>query len=115
MVERHGGGQPKPYTPAEQERILREVRRKPVRDQDGTATWSLTTLQRVLRRPDGLPRVSTCTIWCVLNEAGFTRTKEQNWCETGTVTVIDPSATAKNLIEAAYQQAVLPICYDQAK
>jgi transposase len=50
LVERHGGGQPKQYTAAEQERILREVHRAPDRDEDGTATWSLTTLQRALRR-----------------------------------------------------------------
>ena len=51
----HGGGQPKRYTPAEQERILREVRRAPARDEDGTATWSLATLQGTLRRaPDGV-------------------------------------------------------------
>ena len=51
----HGGGQPKRYTSKEQARILREVRREPERDADGTATWSLSTLQRALRRaPDGL-------------------------------------------------------------
>lgn len=56
---RHGGGQPT-YGPEERERILAEVRRPPEREQDGTATWSLVTLQRALRRaPDGLPRVST--------------------------------------------------------
>jgi transposase len=44
----HGGGQPKRYTRAEQERILREVRRAPDRDADRTGTWSLATLQRAL-------------------------------------------------------------------
>ncbi len=34
----HGGGQPKRYTPMEQERILREVRRVPDRDADQTGT-----------------------------------------------------------------------------
>jgi len=46
LGEHHGGGQPKRYTEAEQERILQEARRTPDRDTDGTATWSLTTLQR---------------------------------------------------------------------
>ena len=102
---RHGGGQPKRYTAAEQERILREVRRDPEREADGTATWSLTTLQRALRRAqDGLPTVSTFTIWCVLHDAGFGWGKDRSWCETGTaqrkrksgtVTVHDPDATAK--------------------
>jgi transposase len=102
----HGGGQPKRSTQTEQERILREVRRAPDRDTDRTATWSLSTLQGALRRaPDGLPGVSTYTIWCVLRDAGFTWDKDRSWCETGTamrtrtsgtVTVIDPDATAKN-------------------
>jgi transposase len=105
LMERHGGGQPKRYTVIEQERILREVRRTPDREQDKTATWSLSTLQGALRRgADGLPGVSTYTIWCVLRDAGFTWTKDRSWCETGTairkrksgtVTVVDPDAVAK--------------------
>ena len=60
---RHGGGPPVRYGPAERERILREFRRPPDRAEDGTATWSLTTLRRALRRaPGGLPTVSTATI-----------------------------------------------------
>jgi transposase len=79
LADRRGSGQPKQYTPAEQERILREVRRTPDRDEDGTATWSLTTLQRALRRAaDGLPQVSTYTIWCVLHDAGFVWTKDRS-------------------------------------
>jgi transposase len=103
--EHHGGGQPKRYTETEQERIVREARRTPDRDKDGTATWSLTTLQRALRRaPDGLPDISTYTIWCVLHDAGFVWTKDRSWCEmgtvvrkrkSGTVTVVDPDATPK--------------------
>jgi hypothetical protein len=90
---------------AEQERILGEFRRLPDRDQDGTATWSLTTLQRALRRaPDGLPRVSTFTILRTLWEAGYTFQQNRTWCATGTaqrkrkhgvVTVTDPEATPK--------------------
>lgn len=105
LIERHGGGQPKRYTETEQERIVREARRTPDRNKDGTATWSLTTLQRALRHaPDGLPAISTYTIWCVLHDAGFVWSKDQSWCETGTVvrkrksgtvTVIDPDAAAK--------------------
>ena len=101
----HGGGQPKRYTQTEEERILQEVRCAPDRDQDRTATWSLTTLQRALRRAaDGLPGVSTYTIWCVLHNAGFTWDRDRSWCETGTavrkrksgtVTVVDPDATPK--------------------
>jgi transposase len=81
---RHGGGPAKLYTGAQEERILREVRRSPDRETDGTATWSLTTLQRALRRaPDGLPTVSTQTIWCVLHDAGYSWQRDRSWCETG--------------------------------
>jgi len=80
--------------------------RAPDRDQDGTATWSLTTLQRALRRaPDGLPTVSTATILAVLWAAGYTWQHNRTWCHTGTarrrrrdgtvVEVHDPLATPK--------------------
>lgn len=105
LEAQHGGGQPKRYAAVEQERILQEARRSPQRQLDGTATWSLTTLQRALRRaPDGLPTVSTFTIWRVLHDAGFRWGKDRSWCETGTavrkrkhgaVTVYDPDAVAK--------------------
>jgi transposase len=69
---RHGGGPTPTYTAKERERILEEARRKPDREKDGTATWSLSTLRRALRRaPDGLPEVSTYTIWRVLKEADY--------------------------------------------
>ena len=81
------------------------MRRPPDRDADRTSSWSLTTLQRSLRQaPDGLPTVSTYTIWCVLREAGDTWQKDRTWCETGmairkrksgTVVVTDPDAMAK--------------------
>lgn len=41
----HGGGTPVTYGQTERERILKEVRRQPERDKDGTASWSLNTLQ----------------------------------------------------------------------
>jgi hypothetical protein len=106
LDSRHGGGPPVQYGAAERERILREFRRSPDRRRDGTATWSLTTLQRALRRaPDGLPQVSTFTILAVLWEAGYTWQRERTWCPTGTarrkrrdgtvVTTTDPHATPK--------------------
>ena len=86
LEPRHGGGSEVVYGPAEKERILREFCRSPDRERDGTAKWSLTTLQRALRRaPDGLPRVSTHTIWKVLHEAGYRYGRDQTWCHTGTV------------------------------
>jgi len=102
---RHGGGPIRQYGTMEQERILREFQRVPDRAQDGTATWSLTTLQRALRTaPDGLPQVSTKTILYTLWEAGYTWQLSRSWCPTGTAqrkrkagvaTVTDPDATPK--------------------
>jgi hypothetical protein len=84
---------------------LQEFRRTPDREQDGTATWSLTTLQRALRQaPDGLPGVSTWTILHTLWEAGYTWQQDRTWCQTGTVwrkrkgqpvQVTDPNTTPK--------------------
>jgi transposase len=101
----HGGGPPTRYDAAARERVLREFRRPPDRKQDGTATWSLTTLQRALRRaPDGLPAVSTWTILHALWGAGYTWQASRTWCHTGTVvrrrkagpvTVTDPDAVPK--------------------
>jgi transposase len=105
LAPRHGGGAEPTYGPTERERILAEFRRTPDREQDGTATWSLTTLQRVLRRAaDGLPQVSTYTIWTVLQEAGYRYGKDRTWCHTGVVQrrrkagvveVVDPDAAPK--------------------
>lgn len=54
---RHAGGPAVVYTTAERERILDEVHRPPQRERDGTATWSLSTLQKALRRAeDGTAR-----------------------------------------------------------
>jgi transposase len=86
LVPRHGGGPAPQYGGEEQERILAEFRRTPDRERDGTATWSLTTLQRALRTaPDGLPRVSTWTIFQALHQAGYSCQNSRTWCETGTV------------------------------
>lgn len=81
----HGGGPPVVYTTAECDRILAEAQRPPDRERDGTATWSLSTLQRALRRaPDGLPLVSRSTIWAVLRDAGWRWQRNRSWCPTGT-------------------------------
>jgi len=102
---RHGGGPAIKYGAVEQARILAEVRRKPNLAQDGTASWSLSTLQRRLRQAeDGLPEVSTYTIWVVLQANGISWQKDGSWCDTGkgrrkrkagVVEVIDPDATPK--------------------
>lgn len=105
LEPRHGGGQLRRYGVAEQERILAEARRTPDRAQDGTATWSLTTLQRALRQAaDGLPQVSTYTIWLTLRQVNWSWQRARTWCDTGkvkrkrkagVVEVVDPDTIAK--------------------
>lgn len=105
LTTRPGGRPPLRYGPDAAARVLREVRRAPDRDVDGTATWSLATLQRALRAaPDGLPRISTATIRRVLHEAGLSWQRNRTWCATGVVqrrrkggvvTVVDPATAEK--------------------
>lgn len=93
------------YGTDERKRILREFHRRPDRQADGTATWSLSTLRLALRQaPDGFAHVSTYTIWKVLHEAGISWQKDRTWCKTGTarrkrktgiVEVQDPDAEPK--------------------
>ena len=107
IAPRHRGGPKTLYGSAEQERILQEARRPPDREEDGTATWSITTLQQALRQAeDGLPHVSTYTIWYTLRQAGWSWQKDRSWCETGKVKrkrkegiveVIDPDAIPKKI------------------
>jgi transposase len=102
---RHGGGHQPTYGTAAADPILREVARAPTPEADGTSTWSLTIPRRVLRAaPDGLPEVSTFTIWRVLRGAGYTFQRTRTWCPTGSAvrrrkagvaTVTDPDAGAK--------------------
>src|SRR6185437_14753859 len=82
----HGGGPRIRYGPDAQQRILAEWARMPQRDQDG------------------LPRVSTFTIWRTLHAAGLSWQKSRTWCQTGVATrrrkhgvvrVSDPDALAK--------------------
>jgi transposase len=105
VIPRHGGGRARVYDEQARDRILREAQRVPTPEQDGTATWSLGTLQKALREAaDGLPRVSTYTLWQVLHEAGYRPQKGRTWCPTGTVLrkrkagpvlVTDPDAVPK--------------------
>jgi transposase len=105
LEPRHGGGRVRAYEGDARARILREAARAPTPDDDGTATWSLSTLRRALRAaPDGLPGVSTFTIWRVLREAGYAFQRTRSWCPTGSavrrrkagvVTVTDPDAAPK--------------------
>jgi transposase len=105
LTDRPRGRPPLQYGPPEAARIRREARRAPDREQDGTATWSLTTLQRALRTaPDGLPRISTFTIRQVLHDAGRSWQEHRSWGDTGVVLrkrkagverVVDPATAEK--------------------
>lgn len=105
LETRHGGGKQPTYTERERQRILKEFERTPDRERDGTATWSLSLLREALRKaPDGLPEVSTYTVWVVLHEAGYSWQRDRSWCKTGealrkrkggTVRVVDPDGAAK--------------------
>ena len=99
-----GRGRKAQYTAAQRERILQELQRTPDRQADGTATWSLQTLERALRQ-EALPHVSASTIRAVLHEAGYRFGKTRTWCPTGTavrkrhcgpVTVQDPKTGEKS-------------------
>ncbi len=80
LEPRHGGGPQRVYGATERERILAEMRRAPDREADGTASWSLSTLQRAVRRsPDGRPTVSRETLLNTWHDAGW------SWCQTGKV------------------------------
>src|SRR3712207_4440147 len=74
----HGGGPPLRYAAPQQRRILAEWARAPQREQDGSATWSLSLLQKALRQaPDGLPKVSPFAIWRTLHPAGLSGQKSR--------------------------------------
>src|SRR5262245_55105667 len=105
LAPRHGGGRQRVYGVQDRARILAAAQRPPTPEQDGTATWSLSVLKKVLRQaPDGLPAVSTYTLWAVLHEAGYSYQQTRTWCPTGTAlrkrkagvaTVTDPDAEPK--------------------
>jgi transposase len=98
-----GRGRRPSYSASERARIVAMAQRQPDRRTDATATWSLTTLQRSLRRA-GLPQVGTSTIRRVLQDAGSSYQRTRTWCPTGTaqrkrksgvVTVVDPNTEGK--------------------
>jgi transposase len=109
-----GRGRKPTYPAAARQRILAMVQRPPDREQDGTATWSLWTLQQSVRAADpAFARLGATTIRRVLHEAGYSDQRTRTWCPTGTaqrvrkagvVTVYDGAAEEKKrLMEQAYQ------------
>lgn len=98
-----GRGRKATYDAAARARIVATAQRAPDRKTDGTATWSLTTLERTLRR-EALPAVGATTIRRVLHDAGSSFQRTRTWCPTGTaqrkrksgtVTVTDPRTEEK--------------------
>jgi len=99
----NGRGRKPTYTSEDQIRIVAEIQRTPDREQDQTATWSLSTLRRRLRKT-GLSRISNETIRHVLHKSGYTYQLTRTWCRTGyaerkrksgTVTVYDEKTPEK--------------------
>src|SRR3712207_2163181 len=76
------GRQPTDDT-ARRARIVATAPRPPDRKADGTATWSLGTLQRTLRR-EAFAHLGATTIRRVLEDAGSSYQRTRTWCPTGT-------------------------------
>lgn len=98
-----GRGPKAVYDTAARAQIVATAQRPPDRRDDGTATWSLTTLQRTLRR-EALPEVGATTVRRVLRTAGSSSQRTRTWCPTGTalrkrkagvVRVVDPETEVK--------------------
>jgi len=98
-----GRGRRPTYDQMARARIVAVAQQAPDRRADQTATWSLSTLARRLRR-EGLPQVSATTIRRVLVEAGSSYQRTRTWCPTGTalrqrkagvVRVVDPHTEEK--------------------
>ena len=98
-----GRGRKRTYPPAARARIVATAQRPADRRSDGTATWSLSTLQRTLRRSH-FPQLGASTIRRVLHDAGSSYQRARTWCPTGTaerkrkagvVRVVDPKTEEK--------------------
>ena len=98
-----GRGRKPTYDASARSQIVATAQRAPDRRADGTATWSLSTLERTLRR-EAVPQVAASTIRRVLQDAGSSYQRTRTWCPTGTarrkrktgvVTVVDPQTELK--------------------
>jgi transposase len=98
-----GRGRKPTYDARARAQIVATAQQPPERRTDGTASWSLSTLQKQLRK-EGLERIGANTIKRVLEEAGSSYQKTRSWCPTGTalrkrktgvVTVTDPETEQK--------------------
>ena len=78
-----GRGRKPTYDPPARARVVATAPRPPERKTDGTATWSLSTVERTLRR-EAFPRLGATTIRRVLQDAGSSYQQTRTWCPTGT-------------------------------
>ena len=83
VTPRHGGGPRVRYDAEARQLILETWQHPPDREDDGTATWSLTTLRDALHK-QGL-EISRTTLHEVLRAAGLSWQRNRSWCETGVV------------------------------
>ncbi len=98
-----GRGRTPTYEQAARAQVVATAQRPPDRRQDGSATWSLSLLERALRQA-GLPQIGATTIRRVLRDAGSSYQRTRSWCPTGTairkrtagpVQVVDPLTEQK--------------------
>lgn len=98
-----GRGRRPTYDEQARAQVVAAAQQAPDRREDGSATWSLSLLQRRLRRT-GLPRIGATTIRRVLTDAGSSYQRTRTWCPTGTairkrkagpVQVVDPLTEQK--------------------
>lgn len=98
-----GRGRKPTYTVADRQRVMQEVQRIPDRQTDQSATWSLSLLQKALRKAIW-PKISRESIRQILHENGYSYQHTRTWCRTGyalrkrksgTVTVYDPDTVEK--------------------
>jgi len=98
-----GRGPQQTYDAATRAQVVALAQRPPDRKVDGTATWSLSTLERAAQR-EICPAPKSRTIAQILRDAGSSFQRTRTWCPTGTaerkrkagvVRVVDPLTEQK--------------------
>ena len=98
-----GRGAKVTYDAATRAQVVALAQRPPDRKIDGTATWSLSTLERAVQR-EIAPAPKSRTIAQILRDAGSSFQRTRTWCPTGTaerkrkagvVRVVDPLTEQK--------------------
>jgi len=98
-----GRGRQRTYDAATRAQVVALAQRSPDRKVEGTATWSLSTLERAVQR-ELCPAPKSRTIAQILRDAGSSYQQTRTWCPTGTaerkrkegvVRVVDPLTEVK--------------------